>query len=90
MNKINNFFVFKIVSSRFIAVFCYYGLVLLTTVLYTSGDLCHGSDLIHNTTIISTNATETLCRPLTKTDYTDFILTSFAEFPGFYFDIKII
>nr|CAD2171043.1 unnamed protein product [Meloidogyne enterolobii] len=62
--------------------FCYYGIVLLTTVLFQSGDECHGgiSKQINNSVTETPIILE--CKPLLKKDYIDLISTTFSEFPG--------
>uniref|UniRef100_A0A914LFP4 Major facilitator superfamily (MFS) profile domain-containing protein n=1 Tax=Meloidogyne incognita TaxID=6306 RepID=A0A914LFP4_MELIC len=63
--------------------FCYYGIVLLTTVLFQSGDECHGgiSKQINNSLVTETPIILE-CKPLLKKDYIDLISTTFSEFPG--------
>uniref|UniRef100_A0A183U1K9 MFS domain-containing protein n=1 Tax=Toxocara canis TaxID=6265 RepID=A0A183U1K9_TOXCA len=55
--------------------FCYYGLVLFTTVLFQSDDRCHGGGQF-NETIFGE------CRQLVQDDYFDLLSTTLAEFPG--------
>lgn len=54
--------------------FCYYGIVLFTTVLFQSDDKCHGG--------ISMNSSLAECKPLVQKDYIDLLSTTMAEFPG--------
>uniref|UniRef100_A0A7E4VKE4 MFS domain-containing protein n=1 Tax=Panagrellus redivivus TaxID=6233 RepID=A0A7E4VKE4_PANRE len=54
--------------------FCYYGIVLFTTVLFQTTDECHGGG--------STNVTTTGCHPLVQKDYIDLLSTTMSEFPG--------
>ncbi|CAK5006901.1 unnamed protein product [Meloidogyne enterolobii] len=69
--------------------FCYYGIVLLTTVLFQSGDECHGgiskqilNNSINNETVVTEPPIILECKPLLKKDYIDLISTTFSEFPG--------
>uniref|UniRef100_T1GU02 Major facilitator superfamily (MFS) profile domain-containing protein n=1 Tax=Megaselia scalaris TaxID=36166 RepID=T1GU02_MEGSC len=54
--------------------FCYYGLVLMSTELFSSE--------------VTENNTD--CRPLLQTDYMDLLWTTLAEFPGIFATIAII
>ncbi|KAI6188264.1 Synaptic vesicle 2-related protein [Aphelenchoides besseyi] len=54
--------------------FCYYGVVLFTTVLFQSEDNCHGGQPNNNSL--------TGCRPLVQKDYIDLLSTTLSEFPG--------
>uniref|UniRef100_A0A1I7YYF8 MFS domain-containing protein n=1 Tax=Steinernema glaseri TaxID=37863 RepID=A0A1I7YYF8_9BILA len=58
--------------------FCYYGIVLFTTVLFQSTDECHGGHAFNETL----NMTTTECRPLVRSDYVDLLSTTLSEFPG--------
>uniref|UniRef100_A0AC34PUU3 Major facilitator superfamily (MFS) profile domain-containing protein n=1 Tax=Panagrolaimus sp. JU765 TaxID=591449 RepID=A0AC34PUU3_9BILA len=62
--------------------FCYYGIVLFTTVLFQTNDGCHGGG----------NATNSVagCRPLVQKDYLDLLSTTLAEFPGLILTAVII
>ncbi|TKR68112.1 hypothetical protein L596_024145 [Steinernema carpocapsae] len=66
--------------------FCYYGIVLFTTVLFQSTDECHGGHS-YNETI---NATSTECRPLMQADYFDLLSTTLSEFPGLIITATVI
>lgn len=54
--------------------FCYYGVVLFTTVLFQSEDECHGGG--------GMNSSLAECKPLVQKDYIDLLSTTLAEFPG--------
>ena len=56
--------------------FCYYGLVLMSTELFSKD----GTETESNN----------LCRPLLDTDYMDLLWTTLAEFPGIFTTIAII
>jgi hypothetical protein len=54
--------------------FCYYGVVLFTTVLFQSEDQCHGGG--------GMNSSLAECKPLVQKDYIDLLSTTMSEFPG--------
>jgi hypothetical protein len=58
--------------------FCYYGLVLMSTELFGSG----------NKTMLPSE--ESVCHPLSTTDYMDLLWTTLAEFPGIFATIYVI
>ncbi|KAK0417939.1 hypothetical protein QR680_013289 [Steinernema hermaphroditum] len=66
--------------------FCYYGIVLFTTVLFQSTDECHGGHPLNET--LNTTASE--CRPLVQADYFDLLSTTLAEFPGLIITATVI
>lgn len=69
--QISCFYLFRAVNA-----FSYYGVVLFTTVLFQSNDVCHGGIDMINGTIIGE------CKPLVQKDYIDLLSTTMAEFPG--------
>ncbi|KAI1722709.1 sugar transporter domain-containing protein [Ditylenchus destructor] len=64
--------------------FSYYGVVLFTTVLFQSNDVCHGGIDMVNGTIIGE------CKPLVQKDYIDLLSTTMAEFPGLLITVGVI
>jgi len=66
--------------------FCYYGVVLFTTVLFQSGDQCHGGGILSN----SSGIADLSCKPLQQKDYTDLLSTTLSEFPGLVLTVVII
>uniref|UniRef100_A0A914VI39 Major facilitator superfamily (MFS) profile domain-containing protein n=1 Tax=Plectus sambesii TaxID=2011161 RepID=A0A914VI39_9BILA len=57
--------------------FTYYGLVLFTTQMYQSSDLCHGGS---DAPVDVSHSLE--CHILTREDYMDILWTTLSEFPG--------
>ncbi|KAK2185940.1 hypothetical protein NP493_218g02002, partial [Ridgeia piscesae] len=68
--------------------FSYYGVVLMTTELFETGDSCHGgSEELHAAAEQTCQAT---CKALTNKDYTDLLWTTLSEFPGLFITFVII
>ncbi|XP_065312684.1 synaptic vesicle 2-related protein-like isoform X2 [Gordionus sp. m RMFG-2023] len=66
--------------------FSYYGIVLMTTELFESGDKCHGGSgkqLSQPSCLLD-------CHPLQRSDYVDLLWTTLAEFPGLFLTVFII
>ncbi|XP_043924328.1 synaptic vesicle 2-related protein [Protopterus annectens] len=66
--------------------FSYYGLVLLTTELFQTGDVCS----ISKGTKTSEPKCSLECKLLNVTDYTDLLWTTLSEFPGIIVTLWII
>jgi MFS family permease len=62
--------------------FCYYGIVLFTTVMLQTTDECHGGE--------AKNMTITGCHPLNQQDYLSLLYTTLSEFPGLILTAVII
>ncbi|XP_074642627.1 synaptic vesicle 2-related protein-like isoform X2 [Tubulanus polymorphus] len=67
--------------------FSYYGIVLMTTELFETGDKCHGgtgdSGKVELACLLD-------CKMLSTKDYTDLLWTSVAEFPGLFITAAVI
>ncbi|XP_013392843.1 synaptic vesicle 2-related protein isoform X2 [Lingula anatina] len=64
--------------------FSYYGIVLLTTELFESGETCHVSGKL------DAPSCSLECKVLTTKDYVDLLWTTLAEFPGLILTVFII
>lgn len=67
--------------------FCYYGVVLMTTELFQSGDGCHGEYTSQQRNAATCHLA---CKKLQTMDYVDLLWTTLAEFPGIFLTIIII
>ncbi|KAI0239633.1 Synaptic vesicle 2-related protein [Lamellibrachia satsuma] len=67
--------------------FSYYGVVLMTTELFETGDSCHGGSAENHAVEQACSAT---CKTLTNKDYTDLLWTTLSEFPGLFITFVII
>ncbi|CAK9304000.1 unnamed protein product [Gordionus sp. m RMFG-2023] len=65
--------------------FSYYGIVLMTTELFESGDKCHGGTSKHLSPSCMLD-----CHPLQRSDYVDLLWTTLAEFPGLFSTVFMI
>ncbi|XP_068609300.1 synaptic vesicle 2-related protein-like [Brachionichthys hirsutus] len=69
----------------FAAAFSYYGLILLTTELFQSGDPCGRTQRTEDEHVCFLE-----CQYLTLTDYKDLLWTTLAEFPGVLFFLLMV
>ncbi|GAB1602604.1 synaptic vesicle 2-related protein-like, partial [Argonauta hians] len=67
--------------------FCYFGVILMTTELFESGSNC---EISNKTESDEEPHCRLECKMLSKSDYTDLLWTTVAEFPGLLFTILII
>lgn len=71
--------------SRLVCAFCYYGIVLMSTGLFESGNnnkIC--SPNLENGVFKTVQTCTAESRYLTTRDYIDLLSTTLAEFPGIY------
>ncbi|KAI6646404.1 Synaptic vesicle 2-related protein-like [Oopsacas minuta] len=72
----------------FTSAFVYYGVVLITTDIFTYDHHCHSASDRSNSSGSQINSQ--FCNPLTSSDYLEYIITSAAEIPGIFITLVIV